>query len=97
MSVLRNQSYTLIIPKHVHKELASIDPLDGLRIIEKLKQLAYGTANLDTKKLAGFRNLYRLRVGKYRVIYEVQEAAVIVYVVAVGHRSTIYQKLKQQV
>jgi mRNA interferase RelE/StbE len=41
--------------------------------------------------LAGQRDLYRIRVGDYRVIYEIQEKALVVLIVKVGHRKDAYR------
>ena len=44
------------------------------------------------KKLRDGDNLYRLRVGDYRVIYQIQEKRLIVLVIAVGHRAEVYRR-----
>jgi len=43
------------------------------------------------KKLAGDEALYRLRVGDYRVIYQVRDRVLVVLVVEVGHRRDVYR------
>ncbi|MEW5948302.1 MAG: type II toxin-antitoxin system RelE/ParE family toxin [Thermodesulfobacteriota bacterium] len=43
------------------------------------------------KKLTG-RNAWRIRVGNYRVIYEIQDNSLVVLVVSVGHRKEIYRR-----
>ena len=51
-----------------------------------------GNDNLAVKKLSGFsESRFRLRIGDFRVIYEVRENEVIVYVIEVGHRKEIYR------
>ena len=45
------------------------------------------------KKLRKSENLYRVRVGAYRVIYLIKDEAVIVVVVSIGHRREVYEKL----
>jgi mRNA interferase RelE/StbE len=45
------------------------------------------------KKLAGYADRYRLRVGDYRVIYDVIDAELVILVVGVGHRREIYRGL----
>jgi mRNA interferase RelE/StbE len=47
----------------------------------------------DVKKLAGYEDRYRLRVGDYRVIYEVMDGQLVILVVGVGHRREIYRGL----
>lgn len=45
-----------------------------------------------TKALAGEAGVYRLRVGDYRVLYEVHDDRILVLVLAVGHRRDIYRR-----
>jgi mRNA interferase RelE/StbE len=47
----------------------------------------------DVKKLAGYEDRYRLRVGDYRVIYEVMDGQLIILVVGVGHRREIHRAM----
>jgi mRNA interferase RelE/StbE len=47
----------------------------------------------DLKKLAGYADRYRLRVGDYRVIYEIADEQLIILVVGVGHRREAYRAL----
>ena len=42
------------------------------------------------RKLAGRGEQYRIRVGDYRVIYDIRDAVLVVLVIEVGHRSSIY-------
>lgn len=45
------------------------------------------------KKLAGYEDRYRLRVGDYRVIYEVADEQLFILVVGVGHRRESYRAM----
>jgi mRNA interferase RelE/StbE len=47
----------------------------------------------DIKKLSGYADRYRLRVGDYRVIYEIAGEQLIILVVGVGHRREAYRAL----
>jgi mRNA interferase RelE/StbE len=42
-------------------------------------------------KLAGGENLYRVRVGDYRIIYQIQDKVLVVLVVKIGHRREVYR------
>ena len=90
-----SEQYQVVIPRDVEKELKKIAKPDIIGVLEKLEQLATGSASLDIKKLAGFRNLYRLRYRDYRIIYEIQEAKLIIHVVLFGHRREVYKKLSK--
>jgi mRNA interferase RelE/StbE len=45
------------------------------------------------KKLAGYEDRYRLRVGDYRVFYEVRDGQLVILVVGIGHRREIYRAM----
>jgi hypothetical protein len=47
----------------------------------------------NVKKLAGYEDRYRLRVGDYRVLYEVMDGQLVILVVGVGHRREIYRAM----
>ena len=67
-------------------------PLDvQQRIQTKINDLAIEPRPNGVKKLQGDDNSYRVRVGDYRVIYEVVDDILIVTVIKIGHRSDIYK------
>ncbi len=73
------------------KELASLPKQDQLRIATRIDTLAVNPKPDGVTKLAGAENLYRIRSGDYRVIYEVQDNRVLVLVLRIGHRREIYR------
>ncbi len=62
--------YTLQLPKLVSKQLDKLSDKDAGRLFTALEQMCL-TGNGDILKLKGRRNEYRLRVGEYRVFFEV--------------------------
>lgn len=50
-------------------------------------------ADAPVKKLAGEGDLYRLRVGDYRVAYEINDGELVILVVKVGHRRDVYRRM----
>jgi len=82
--------YRVIIPKSVQKELERM-PDDGVkRILIRLAQLETTPRPADVKKLKG-REAWRIRVGDYRVIYEIHDRQLQILVVTIGHRREIYR------
>jgi mRNA interferase RelE/StbE len=61
------------------------------RLIDRIEKLAANPRPGNVKKLANEENLYRLPVGDYRVIYQIQDKVLIVLVVKIGHRRNIYR------
>ncbi len=64
-----------------------------LQIAKKIELLRINPRPSGCKKIEGRENTYRLRSGDYRIIYEIRETEIIIYVFTVGHRSDIYRFL----
>ena len=62
------------------------------RIISEISSLSENPRPVGAVKLTGSDNLYRVRVGDYRVIYAVEDDFLVVLVVELGHRRDIYRK-----
>ncbi len=84
--------FELEFAKSAQKFLEKIQKKDKDRIINKLILLAAGATNLDTKALVDSENLYRLRVGDYRIIYTQHFDILIIEVIKIDHRKDIYKK-----
>lgn len=63
------------------------------RITARLEALRENPRPQGVEKLKGKKDLYRLRVGDYRVVYQVQDEILLVLVLGVGHRKDIYRLL----
>lgn len=83
-------SHGLEILRTAQKQLAQIDSVDRDRIVAAIKDLADAPRPAGCKKLSG-RPGWRIRVGSYRVIYEIHDDKLLILVVAVGHRREIYR------
>ena len=83
-------TYTVDILRSAQNQLAMIDHRDQTHIISAIRSLADNPRPIGCKKLAG-RLAWRIRIGAYRVIYEVHDAQLLVLVVAVGHRKEVYR------
>ena len=82
--------YKITITKSAEKELASLPVEAIVRIREKVSLLADEPRPNGCKKLKGHKDLYRIRISDYRVIYSINDGLLIVTVVAVGNRKDIY-------
>ena len=61
------------------------------RLVSAMRPLSNNPRPSGCEKLAGADDLYRIRVGDYRIIYEIQEEVLLVLVVKIGHRREIYR------
>ena len=82
--------YELQIKRSAAKDLAPLPKKDVQRIVEAIKVLADNPRPPQSLKLSGAEK-YRLSCGVYRVLYEIQDEALIVCVVKVGHRKDAYR------
>ena len=82
-------SYSLAIYRGASKTLAKIPSPDYERIRDAIRELANNPRPFGCKKLIG-RPAWRIRVGNYRAIYEINDKKQIITVVDVGHRKDVY-------
>ena len=77
------------------RQLRAIPQSAALTILRALTPLGDDPRrpDADLKKLSGYADRYRLRVGDYRVIYEIADEQLIILVVGVGHRREAYRAL----
>ena len=82
--------YKVIFTKSVKKDFRKIPKLEVSKILNEIAYLAKNPRSSKTKKLKG-EKLYRLRVGNYRVIYDIKDNLMLIFVVKLGHRTDIYR------
>ncbi len=85
-------SYKVLIKPSAAKEIEAVgQEEDRQRIVTHIRSLARDPRPFGSEKLSGRENLYRLRVGRYRVVYSVGDAELVVLIVRVGHRKNVYR------
>ncbi|MDF1542787.1 MAG: type II toxin-antitoxin system RelE/ParE family toxin [Anaerosomatales bacterium] len=84
-------SYEVRFRTSVRKDLRRIPSADVARIMERIGALADDPRPPGAEKLST-RERYRIRQGDYRIIYEVEDRVVTVWVVKVGHRRDVYRR-----
>lgn len=85
-------SYAIKYAKQVEKFLDRHKDLQP-KIISALEQIAQNPFenNLDIKRLQGESHKYRLRIGKYRLLYEIIESQILIYAYKAQSRGDIYK------
>lgn len=85
--------YTIRIMEAASRELAHFDKPVGRRIVERINWLAGNLDDIRPEALTSdFMGFYKLRVGDYRVIYEIVHNEKTLVIHAIGHRRDIYRK-----
>lgn len=83
--------YKVLIDKRVRKDIDKIPKVFAKKIIVAIEDLANSPRPSGCKKLIDFDDLYRIRVGKYRIIYSIEDEVLTVIVIKIGHRQSIYE------
>jgi mRNA interferase RelE/StbE len=85
-------SYRVLLKPSAAKEIEAVGQKeDRQRIVTRIRSLARDPGPFGSEKLSGKEDLYRLRVGRYRVVYSVGDAELVVLIVRAGHRKNVYR------
>ena len=82
--------YQLFIERRAQRQLAKIPERDRERIIITIGGLAEDPRPAGVKKLSG-RDAWRIRIGDYRVIFEIHDEVLVVRVIIIRHRRDVYR------
>ncbi len=83
-------NYRIEIKKSAAKEIKSLPENYIRRVINKIESLSFNPHPEGCKKLTKTSN-YRIRIGVYRIVYNIQDDKLIVIVIKVRHRKNIYK------
>lgn len=81
--------YQIIIKKKAKKYIDKLPINEKKRVVTAIQQLPSGE---DIKKLKGYDDLLRLRVGNYRIVYTLDNGKLIVFVIDIDNRGDIYKR-----
>ena len=81
--------YQLVIDRYAQKQLDKIPPPHFNRIIKAIDALANNPRPVGYIKLTG-RPGYRIRIGDYRVIYNIEDKILTIFIIDIGNRRDIY-------
>ena len=85
--------WTIKLLKRAERDLAQLPKQDLDRISEKITALADQPRPPQAKPLKGdLQGHFRIRVGNYRVVYQVETRAAMIAVVRIGHRREVYRR-----
>lgn len=82
--------YKLLFKESVYKDLKVLSRSDLKRILSKIEELAQNPRPAGSQKLSGLE-LFRVRQGKYRIVYSIQDRELVVHVIKVGRRRDVYR------
>lgn len=87
-------TYTIEFVKSARKEFERLPVKLRAKVTEALQLLAQNPYSelLKIKKMKGAADLYRVRLGDYRILYELRKKRLVVVVIKIGHRREVYRQ-----
>ena len=85
-------SYRIVVAPSAVRQLRQLDRVAQRRVQAAIELVASEPRPNGAKKLIGGDGEWRVRTGDYRIVYELHDHVLLVLVVAVGHRSDIYER-----
>lgn len=90
---MRKDPYRIVVKRSVLREIRRLPDVVVRRLRERIAALATDPLPPDAEPIQGYAHYYRIRVGSYRVIYEVATQIRIITIVRIGHRRDVYRVL----
>lgn len=81
-------SYRIVVSSSAEKSLRKIPKKDVQRIVIAIQRLALHPFPVGSKKLSGYEKIFRIRIGRYRVIYEVEGQKLLILILKIEVRSS---------
>lgn len=91
------QQYQIEYDDEAKTDLRKLPKKTQIQIVKAIDKLGKAPRSGNVKQLKGYEKLFRLRTGDYRIIYTIEEAVIVVTIVAVGNRKDIYDLLKRRI
>jgi mRNA interferase RelE/StbE len=87
-------AYRIEFTPRAERDFKSLDGSIRGRIKQRIDSLAENPFPSGIKKIQGETELYRLRVGDYRILYQVKGKILLVLIIGIGHRRDIYRRIE---
>lgn len=87
----QRRRYDIYFKPAADRELCRLPEDQQRRVVAEIELLAFDPRPEGVVKMTGAENLWRIRVGRYRVVYEIHDREVVVLVLRIGHRKDVYR------
>lgn len=83
--------FSVEVSRTAERQLRKLPRGDQLRVARAIVALADTPRPPGCRKLTGYEDVFRIRVGRYRILYSIEEGRLLVIVLKVGHRRGVYR------
>ena len=84
-------SYNIEVSSTAEKQLRKLSQKDQINVLKRIQELSREPRPNHSRKLRGQDNIYRVRVGNYRILYSIENRHLTIIILKVGHRRDVYR------
>lgn len=84
-------SYRIEVSATAERQIRKLPRGDQIRVLRVIRALSTDPRPPGCRKLTGFNDVFRVRIGRYRVLYSVEDRRVVIIVLKVGDRKDVYR------
>ena len=84
-------SYRIEVSATAERQVRRLERRDQIRVLRAIRALADAPYPRGCRKLRGYEDVFRIRVGTFRILYSVEDQRVVVIILKVGRRKDIYR------
>ena len=84
-------NYEIEVSSTAEKQLRKLSQKDQISILKRIQELSGEPRPNHSRKFRGQKNIYRVRVGNYRILYSIEDRRLTVIILKVGHRRDVYR------
>ena len=83
--------YSIEVSATAEKQIRKLSKADKIRVLRAIQDLRTEPFPRGMRKLQGYEDVFRIRVGTFRIIYSVESKRLLIIILKVGHRKEIYR------
>ena len=84
-------SYRIEVSATAERQIRKLPPADQVRVIRVIRALSTDPRPVGCRELSGHDDVFRVRVGRYRVLYSIEDRRLVIIVLKVGDRKDVYR------
>ena len=83
--------FRIEVSSTAEKQLAKLERDEQVRVARTIRKLADDPRPPGCRKLRDYSNVYRIRVGVFRILYSIEQDRLLILVLKIGHRRNVYR------
>ena len=88
------ESFKVEVSATAEKQIRKLGRNDQIRVLRAIQALATETTRAGSRKVRGYDDVFRIRVGTFRILYRIEGLRLLIIILKVGHRREIYRSLR---